>query len=46
MTLVADGAEWRIEGPDAERARVAYARLGDNGVEYSLSPPVQAARFA
>ena len=46
MTLVADGAQWYVEGPDAERARVAYASLGKNGVEYSLSPPAQAALFA
>jgi hypothetical protein len=30
LALVPDGASWRIEGPDAHRARVAYAVL-DNG---------------
>jgi hypothetical protein len=27
MTLVRSGGSWRVEGPDSERARVAYARL-------------------
>jgi hypothetical protein len=38
MRLVADGESWRIEGPDAERARVAYATLGeDSRLVYSIS---------
>ena len=46
MTLVADGDTWRIEGPDAERARVAYASLAGDSVVYSLSPPARAAASA
>lgn len=36
MRLVPDGASWRIEGPDAARARVAYARLDAGRVVYEL----------
>ena len=46
MRLVADGETWRVEGPDAERARVAYASLAGNGIVYSLSPPARAAASA
>ena len=46
MTLVADGDSWRIEGPDADRARVAYATLAGDSVIYSLSPPARAAASA
>ena len=37
MTIVRDGNGWRIEGPDAHRARVAYASVVDNSVVYSVS---------
>ena len=46
MTLVADGDTWHIEGPDADRARVAYASLAGDSVVYSLSPPARAAASA
>ena len=36
MSLVPDGDSWRIEGPDAERARVAYASLTDSRVVYKI----------
>jgi len=36
MSLVQDGDQWRIEGPDSERARVAYASLQGDRVTYSL----------
>ena len=36
MTLVRDGASWRIEGPDAGRARVAFATLEDDRVVYTF----------
>jgi hypothetical protein len=36
MTLVADGASWRIEGPGSRRARVAYASLEDDRVVYTV----------
>ena len=35
MTLVASGDGWRIEGPDSDRARVAYATLEDDRLVYS-----------
>lgn len=37
MTLVEDGDGWRVEGPDCARARVAYARLDNGRVVYTLS---------
>ena len=37
MTLVHEGNGWRIEGPDAQRARVAYASVVDNRVVYTVS---------
>jgi len=36
MRLVAHGDGWRAEGPGAERARVAYARLDGDRVVYQL----------
>jgi hypothetical protein len=36
MTLVSDGASWRVEGPMKERARLAYARLDGDRVVYEL----------
>ena len=38
MSLVQDGDQWRIEGPDSERARIAYASLQGDRVAYSLDP--------
>ncbi len=38
MVLVPDGEAWRIEGPDAHRARLAYAVLDGNDVRYELAP--------
>ena len=38
MTLVRDRDSWRIEGPDAHRAHVAYASLTGDRVVYSMSP--------
>ena len=35
MRLVRSGRGWRIEGPDAERARIAYASLDGAGVVYT-----------
>jgi hypothetical protein len=37
MKLVPEGGEWRVEGPGAERARVAYATLEEGQVSYLLS---------
>jgi hypothetical protein len=34
MTLVPEGSGWRIEGPDAGRARVAYAKLDGEQLVY------------
>jgi hypothetical protein len=36
MDLVRDGDRWHIEGPDKERARVAYATLQGDRLIYSL----------
>jgi hypothetical protein len=36
MSLVPDGDSWRIEGPDSERARIAYATLDEGRVVYQL----------
>ena len=41
MSLVQDGDQWRIEGPDSERARIAYASLQGDRVAYSLDPQPQ-----
>lgn len=37
MKLVSHAGEWRIDGPGAERARVAYAALTDNKVTYRIT---------
>jgi hypothetical protein len=37
MTVVRDGDSWRVEGPDRERARVAYAVLRDDQLAYQVS---------
>jgi hypothetical protein len=37
MLLVPDGTGWQIEGPNAERARIAYATLSNGSVTYSFS---------
>jgi hypothetical protein len=36
MTLVPDGDSWRIEGPDSDRARVAYATIQEGRVVYTI----------
>jgi hypothetical protein len=43
MRLVPDGKSWRVEGRDAERARVAYARHVGGGVVYEVGQTAQAA---
>jgi hypothetical protein len=43
MRLVADGNAWRVEGPDAARARVAYARLEGERMVYELGRHERAA---
>jgi hypothetical protein len=37
MRLVRDGQSWKIEGPDADRARVAFASLKHGQVRYRLA---------
>ena len=37
MTLVPAGESWRIEGPDSDRARLAYASLENGQVVYKLA---------
>jgi len=36
MQLVDDGGTWRVQGPGSDRARMAYARLENGKVTYSL----------
>jgi hypothetical protein len=36
MSLTRRQGRWQIEGPGSERARVAYASLSDQGVNYSM----------
>jgi len=36
MTLVNVDGQWRIEGPDADQARIAYAVLSGNEVHYRI----------
>jgi hypothetical protein len=38
MQVTADGSGWRIQGPGAERARLAFATLVDDTVRYSVAP--------
>ncbi len=45
MTLVPQGAGWRIEGPGSERARVAFAVLNGGTLQYSFDPTPSAARL-
>jgi hypothetical protein len=37
MKLVRQGNCWAIEGPDKDRARVAYAAMDGNGLVYELA---------
>jgi hypothetical protein len=43
MRLVRDGTSWRVEGPGAGRARIAFARLEDGRVVYDVTPHAAAA---
>jgi hypothetical protein len=36
MTLISKNGSWQIEGPEKERARIAYARISGDSVTYSL----------
>lgn len=38
MSLVRDGSGWRIDGPDSDRARVAYASQENGRLVYSICP--------
>ncbi len=38
MRLVEDGSGWRIEGPECDRARIAYASLDGDQVVYRIAP--------
>ena len=46
MALVRDRENWRIEGPDADRARVAYASLEGNRVVYTVAQEATTRAFA
>ncbi len=43
MKLVKDGAQWRIEGPGSERARIAYAMADGDHIVYKIEGPQNAA---
>jgi hypothetical protein len=43
MRLVKDGVDWRVEGPNKNRARVAYASVEGDRVVYSLEDKTTAA---
>lgn len=45
MTLVPSGDGWRIEGPDSDRARVAYATLEHDRMVYHLDGVSNAEAF-
>ena len=34
MRIIRQGSQWKIEGPDCQRAQLAYARIRDNNLEY------------
>jgi hypothetical protein len=36
MQLIRNGEKWEIQGPEAHRARVAYATLCDGRIEYDV----------
>jgi len=36
MKLVPAGDAWKIEGPDCDRARIAYATLDGDGIKYTV----------
>jgi hypothetical protein len=40
LNLVNEGGSWRIEGKGSERARIAYAVLVDNMLNYEIEEPV------
>ena len=37
MKLVRNGSEWEIDGPEKERARIAYAILEDDQLRYEVA---------
>jgi hypothetical protein len=39
MKLVQSGTSWHIEGPDSERASIAYATLQDGKIQYRVGQP-------
>jgi hypothetical protein len=41
MRLVQEGRDWRIEGPQQDRARIAYASLEGGRVVYSVESEFQ-----
>ena len=46
MTLAREGETWRVTGPDAERAQVAYATLVDDRIVYTLAQRANARALA
>jgi hypothetical protein len=46
MRLVKSPNGWTVEGPNADRARVAYATIDGPRLKYSLEPTVAQAHLA
>ncbi len=44
MKLVRDDNGWRIEGPDKERARIAYAAIDGDRIVYTIGGPPRTSR--
>jgi hypothetical protein len=42
MNLVQSGSSWHIEGPDSERASIAYATLQNGKIQYRVEQPLGA----
>ena len=46
MVLMPEGKGWRVEGEASERARVAFARIGEGGIEYRVEQGVNCSAVA
>jgi len=42
MRLITEESTWQIHGPEAHRARVAFASFEDDRVVYGFDPEIQA----
>ena len=46
MRLEREGDAWRITGPGSDRAVLAFARLRNNNIDYTLGTPQQTEQFS